>query len=1494
MNAKTKSVRTISQTVAWIAAAVLGVGSLLISPLPAASAPLTAISAVDTATASDLPSDIVGAQVNRTIVPNDELLITRTNGAPADVNTSSQSRAAAASDSSALTLNTDPATVPNTPTRAVQSSFPTESGRFTTTDVDQVLAFQNVTVGLGSALQLSETSTYTEATTPGWDEPTALNRAPADGDTIAMGPGTIDYLAITNGPASSSAGFTTAIGSQNFGDIQGQSHVMLNQQWTVVAVSGGGFWLQSRADGSCLETFGLGETGAPLVTEPCNSTAPAQLWDFVDVSASAWQLRSHAYGSAVGSGPGPDYEPAMTDPSTLGNVGTPFYIIQEPQPVPATWAVPNSLNSENTPLDLAVGDLDNATDANLAYHDEAVVAYVGANNAVVVSVIDYNANPNHTSQLVTSVDNFGTTGSSWGPLTVDVADFDGDGSNEIAVTWTTAAGTTSVAFLRYNAGASVNPDTGAGQRTLTTASVAPLSIQPFWSTTGSRTVWADSAAWNFDLSGGADLALVYPDAQSDADQPTLSYLSFNSDLALTNTYTVPIPYAATVVPGFGQHDTVVIDTGAFDPKFAGQPGNRQLAIAVPYQDGSVGLNIWEYTPAQGETPQSASIIAAAPPYLDSNYVFSGSWGLDMATGAFGDPTGPQTWSVMLTYTTSYVTVPAPSAWIFTMNIAQDNSVTSYRTLLEQIPNIAPVPAAFPGHYSLTSYDRTGQSLILGAPLVFTVDQLKQLDLVAGQPPGHADWLNGGFQNISRTDGFNVNIGSTSSAGFSNTSSHSSDQSYAVSQTESLTATTKVGIPLIASGQFSLNVAENFNKTWDTKKSSLSQFSSTTSKAVTEATADDDIVNAEVQTFRVLRYPVIGTTGRTDSSDDTCNSGCTGYWEVTIPGATEALSGGGKSMDFFQPDWSNGNALSYPAIDNGTIDIPDLGNYTSNGTTSNTPLIDDIRQLGGTSATVQLNISDSSSTTNSESTSQSWNAGVDVTTTVKAGVGVPGEGQETINNQLSVGFNAANSFTDSTTGDTTNAHGQSFGLTVPSIDDDYEYTIGTAYYYTTGGYPKVAYAVDLTDGAESNGFWGANYGVNPDPALNLPFASLTVDNPVGVRNIPEWDPVDTAQIIRGFVARQPIDPTSPTTSGAPYASAPANGAPVIFDIPVHNYSLVDLTAPLDVSFYAVPVDTRNADVTGSPISLGSTNWTGGIPAQGEVTISSPNWSAIAGTGGALQQYRVFAVLDPGNTINEVHGWAGNGSNTCPTSSVQGGTPLIDPMTGGTSTLECGQNNQGYGLVTVGGTPTPSGPANVSLNGGAIRAGNADAVELNDSTAVPAVQTGTRLTGYVDVRADSDSTEGQTVLVYDGKPTDGKLIASTTIHGVDAQNGGSASFNWTPEEPGLHELHQVILGTQKAGPRDEQIMRVQVTGDSGTGGGGAATPPPSAEGGGATPPPSDASHTGALAATGSDIVGSTLLALVIVIGGVIMVTIRRRRFGNANPGTPHHSPEHRSKM
>jgi hypothetical protein len=164
-----------------------------------------------------------------------------------------------------------------------------------------------------------------------------------------------------------------------------------------------------------------------------------------------------------------------------------------------------------------------------------------------------------------------------------------------------------------------------------------------------------------------------------------------------------------------------------------------------------------------------------------------------------------------------------------------------------------------------------------------------------------------------------------------------------------------------------------------------------------------------------------------------------------------------------------------------------------------------------------------------------------------------------------------------------------------------------------------------------------------------------------------------------------------------------------------------------------------------------------------------------------------------------------------------------------------------------------------------------LHLGAESDLPEVTVGQSVTGLVHAAADADSNEHQTVLVYDGDPSQGDLVAATSMRGVSAESGGHATYTWTPTTPGVHELHQVILGTAKAGDKDEQIVRVTVLPAPDDGG---STP---SEPGTSDPGTEAAGSGGTLAATGFAGFALAALAAALIALGVVATLRRRRRAG-----------------
>jgi hypothetical protein len=230
----------------------------------------------------------------------------------------------------------------------------------------------------------------------------------------------------------------------------------------------------------------------------------------------------------------------------------------------------------------------------------------------------------------------------------------------------------------------------------------------------------------------------------------------------------------------------------------------------------------------------------------------------------------------------------------------------------------------------------------------------------------------------------------------------------------------------------------------------------------------------------------------------------------------------------------------------------------------------------------------------------------------------------------------------------------------------------------------------------------------------------------------------------------------------------------------------------VEFYAVPVDARGLDVTGEPVKLG-TQTIPRIEPQGVVHVQQP-WVATHPGGPGHQDYRIFAIVDRNNTLDSIHPWKDPSEPACPPTSVVGGKPAIDPMTGQTDALSCGQNKQGFGTVTV--VPQPAlqanpGAVDLRLNAASLRL-ERSAGALTGRARTVTFPAGLPAHGMVHVEASQTSDANRHVLIYDGSPAKGRLVAATTISGTDAESGSYARFTWTPTRRGRHTLYAVVPG------------------------------------------------------------------------------------------------------
>lgn len=715
-------------------------------------------------------------------------------------------------------------------------------------------------------------------------------------------------------------------------------------------------------------------------------------------------------------------------------------------------------------------------------------------------------------------------------------------------------------------------------------------------------------------------------------------------------------------------------------------------------------------------------------------------------------------------------------------------------------------------YTLTAFDRTGASLILGPPITFDVQNFVRPLQVASAPPSHADWLTNdsgtaGFTNVSRSDGYYTSYGTSDSTAFQSSSVNEVSGSVTVSESSEFSAGATFGIPSVAEGSSSVTFKQNLELKTGFTFSDTNTDSTTVTTKVSGKTNTDDWLGAVVQNVRIYRYPVYGSNASLSGSCGTATSGCVAYYERVLPWGTTEKHGAGATFEQYAPQWQVGNALSYPtsvswgvsATDTPNVPpgVDDLGSYTiGEGAAAQTiegTLVDTTFGVGGAATTQTLEVKSSDGSSTSEKATAGLSSGSELSgsTSLKTSPFGP-----TASEKVSVGVKTDFNGSTATTASTTTSHEQSFTTQISGgVAAAQGYDIRALYYYTQAGYPKISYAVQL-----DQNWWAQNYG-GADAALNLYESTVIRTSTVnGVTStLPYWSSDVSRQKIRGFTARVPDDAsTDPAVAGAEYASNPQVGDPVTFDVEVANYSVATPLDPsLTVDFYAVQVDSLSGKVIGEETYIGRSTVAesspSGIAPQEAVTVSSPTWIAPAVTStvpdsGGQQKYRIFVVLDQDDAVSETHEWAGeaDGSDWCPASSISGDTKLYDPRYRYATaykpegpqqeTLTCGQNNQGWGEIAVSPASSAAGSDATASAGAAVTA-----------TEVAAI---TASTAAVPLEIASEPTE----LRFDGASisVDGgefqRLDESSAIPAITQGQQVTIAFHVESDEDLLH--HQIV--------------------------------------------------------------------------------------------------------
>jgi hypothetical protein len=225
---------------------------------------------------------------------------------------------------------------------------------------------------------------------------------------------------------------------------------------------------------------------------------------------------------------------------------------------------------------------------------------------------------------------------------------------------------------------------------------------------------------------------------------------------------------------------------------------------------------------------------------------------------------------------------------------------------------------------------------------------------------------------------------------------------------------------------------------------------------------------------------------------------------------------------------------------------------------------------------------------------------------EAGISVSGWGWE-------VGLEGHYTRDELSTSTSTFTSGVHVTLHVDDIDKglgEVEYTIGPCVYWGRNGALIIDYSVEpgRSSGGGLETWWESHYGHLPDPAFNLPW---------------RWDPE------KGFGITNPAKRwLSKSIRVSPSILKP--GDQTTLTARVYNFSLVPLTQPVAVQFFTGDPDSGGVPIIGNG-GVTRLMTVGTIAARSYQNLQM-TWTVPARLSGIT---RIYGVIDPDNSLNEIH-------------------------------------------------------------------------------------------------------------------------------------------------------------------------------------------------------------------------------------------------------------------
>jgi hypothetical protein len=621
-------------------------------------------------------------------------------------------------------------------------------------------------------------------------------------------------------------------------------------------------------------------------------------------------------------------------------------------------------------------------------------------------------------------------------------------------------------------------------------------------------------------------------------------------------------------------------------------------------------------------------------------------------------------------------------------------------------SILPLPANTLVAPPLATGDLQGRSLRLGPPDKITINGHNAPSTIVGVPPMHLDWAipscaDPNYPNDCTTP-HQVAILAKPASNYAQLNTQIKDAtqssskhttSYSLATKETVDSKVAYGIPGLAS--VSIEAKDTAKQTYDKSVATTNNAYASVAFDASVRTGFADHVWFDNYRFNIWTYPVIGQT--------VCPAAmptCTPAEQVPLhlqfsgPDQINTYDLDGNVLEWYQPAWEPGNLLSYPWTE---AQLQSLLPRTTIVNKSNVWAAD----TSGSNASVTWSQGGGQDVSQGSAKTYSNDASISVAASASIeGFGISG----------SASFDASTSSSTQTLNTSSNTHGSSTGFSIAKTAQGVADYVFAAQTYILGQAPitgtvqtlpltttvqtsgplRLAYWSNPFDSVVGGEWWGTTYSL-PDVALNHPQRWTWTSTPTQP-NIMTFNHAVTSTspfdqefyLMRGLFVTSQGAPAGPQIVTAPVTQT------VLLQARVYNYSHVDMNAPelaqkaaaVKVRFYGQLFQSDAGEYpVGSSFLIGEQTLAP-IPGYASTTTpgDAPNWNMatqsfdparFAPTSGGNVYVRFWVVVwmedSAGALVQEM---AGHGLRASPSSEPIAtlGDVLVEPYSNNAGTFK----------------------------------------------------------------------------------------------------------------------------------------------------------------------------------------------------------------------------------